>query len=311
MGTAGLKILIVDDSVFNLEVLSLILKSGHDEATEEPYTILTAGSGLEALEKAQTQRPDIILLDIIMPGMDGFEVLVKLKESDVTWAVPVIIISGLTGEDDEEKALMLGAVDYITKPFRKSIVLARIKTHLKIVAQMRIIEQLSLVDTLTNIPNRRNFDSHITEEWGRAVREKTPVSVLMIDVDHFKVFNDTYGHQQGDVTLKAVAGAIKSVPRRSSDLAARWGGEEFTVLLPNTPLSGAIHTAEKIRACVENTLIERLDGGAPLNVTVSVGVSTKAPAAGDMLEDILKHADEAMYCAKQTGRNKVCAYGIA
>jgi len=190
------KILIVDDSRFNLEVLSRILLAAAAE-TNDPdypqYIIATASSGPEALEKVISEKPDLVLLDIIMPGMSGFDVLAEFKKNEETRGVPVIIISGLADENDEEKGLLLGAVDYITKPFKNSIVIARVKTHLKIVEQMRIIERLSIIDQLTNIPNRRYFDNRINSEWKRAIREKADISILMIDVDHFKKFNDTYG----------------------------------------------------------------------------------------------------------------------
>ena len=322
MAFAGFKILVVDDSPLIHAALGRMLEQDQYEneqasagladtgqtgvggAISWRYTIITATSGEEALAKAVTERPDLILLDIIMPGMDGFLVLTLLKESSTTQAMPVIIISGLSEEADEEKGFSLGAVDFITKPFKKSIALARIKTHLKIVEQMRIIEQLSMEDTLTGIHNRRRFDSHFAMEWSRSKRERTPISILMIDVDHFKNFNDTHGHQQGDVVLKTVAVTITSSLKRPADLAARWGGEEFAVVLPNTPLDGAVHVAEQIRAAVEGVRIQGA-GGQVLSVTISVGVASATPDSAHTGEELIRQADAAMYEAKNAGRNRV------
>ena len=305
------KILIVDDSRFNLEILSRILSAAAAE-TNDPdypqYTIAMASSGPEAIEKVVAEKPDLILLDIIMPGMSGFDVLEIFKKNDETRGIPVIIISGLADENDEEKGLLLGAVDYITKPFKNSIVIARVKTHLKIVEQMRIIERLSIIDQLTNIPNRRYFDNRINSEWKRAVREKLDISILMIDVDHFKNFNDTYGHQQGDVVLKEVASAIKTTLKRPSDIVARWGGEEFVVLLINTDINGAMVVAEQIRYNIENLEVQNLaDRSSPLRVTASVGASSVAPTVGSLTEVAVGEADKALYDAKESGRNRVCA----
>ena len=240
-----------------------------------------------------------------MPGMDGFEVLARLKECEVTQAIPVIIITGLSDEENEEKGFSSGAVDYITRPFHKSVVLARIKTHQKIVEQMRIIELHSFVDPLTNIPNRRSFDFRIEEVWGIAMRHKDPVSFLMIDIDNFKSFNDTYGHQQGDIALKAVAGTIVGALKRSSDMAFRWGGEEFTAILMDTSIEGALLVAERIRTGVENTLIPDINGDNPKTVTVSIGVASEIPEYGGKIANLIRRADVAMYVAKESGRNKV------
>ena len=303
------KIMIVDDSLFHQAVLRRMLETIRADPSvpfTATYTIITAASGQEALQKARSEKPDLILLDIHMPGMSGFDVLSELKESPETKQISVIIVSGLSDDANEEKGFALGAVDYVTKPYKQSIVLARIKTHLKILEQMRLIEQLSMMDMLTNIPNRRCLDSRLSAEWGRAIRENTTLSILMIDIDHFKLFNDTYGHQQGDIVLQAVANTLNTATKRSADLAGRWGGEEFVVLLPNTLLEGALHIAEQIRKTIEYTQVPRLDHGKPLNVTVSVGAASKAPAAGDAVDELISHVDKALYTAKETGRNRVC-----
>jgi diguanylate cyclase (GGDEF)-like protein len=174
----------------------------------------------------------------------------------------------------------------------------------------RIVElsNLGLKDKLTGIPNRRTFDNRLSLEWERACREKIPLSLLMIDVDHFKNYNDTYGHQQGDIVLQEVAKGLSQPVRRPVDFAARWGGEEFAVVLPNTDSKGALHIAELIRKTVENLEIPRIDGGTAKKVTVSIGVNTQVPTREHSIENLISKTDEALYRAKATGRNKVCRY---
>jgi len=250
------------------------------------------------VERATRDKPDLILLDIVMPGMSGFDVLSVLKESEITRSIPVICITGLNSVSDEEKGFRMGAVDYITKPFHQSIVKARIETHLNIVEQIRMIEQLCLFDSLTKAPNRRSFDDHMAIEWGRSMREQTYLSILMIDLDHFKKLNDTFGHQHGDTVLKEVANLIKSTIKRSADFFARWGGEEFTVLLPSTMLNGALALAEAIRAKIE----------AESSVTVSIGVASMTPSPESSITDFITQADKALYDAKRDGRNRIVFY---
>jgi diguanylate cyclase (GGDEF)-like protein len=293
------RILIVDDEKSNLMVLNHILSP--------EYTILTARSGKEALERAALDKPDLILMDIIMPDINGFEVLTILKQSRETMKIPVIIITGLSNEIDEEKGFFLGAVDYITKPFKNSIVLARVRTHIQIVHQIRTIEQLGLIDGLTNIANRRNFDDRIALEWRRAVREQKSISFLMMDVDKFKNYNDTYGHPQGDVLLKTMARIFASSAMRSTDLAARLGGEEFGILLPDTELSAALVIAEKIRASVEAVRVPTVDGKIITTATISIGVVSMIPDAKITVEEFISLADEQLYAAKNAGRNRICS----
>ena len=306
----GFKILIADDSLLNQEMLRVILTSVSDgavEAGQSQYILEVANSGPEALVKAIDFKPDLILLDIIMPGLSGFDVLERLQKEAHTRSIPVIIITGLSDEGYEERGLECGAVDYIKKPFRKAVVLARIKTQRKIVEQMRLIESHSLIDQLTGIPNRRNFDIRIEEQWGYAKRKNYPISILMLDIDHFKRYNDTYGHQQGDETLKAVAKSISGSLFRSTDTAFRWGGEEFAVLLMETDLKSATFVAERVRKNVESAMVQNLGGGDPLNVTVSVGVASALPGSNVDIPHMVKQADIALYAAKESGRNKVCA----
>jgi len=292
-------ILVVDDEKSNLIFLTHILS--------QEYTIYTAKDGTDAVNKARKLSPDLILLDIVMPGMDGYEVLATLKNLDETKEIPVIFITGLNSSEDEEKGLVLKAADYISKPFRSEIVKLRIRNQIQIVNQLHTIERLSMIDQMTNIPNRRSFDNRLNMEWKRAIREKTPISLLMIDVDKFKVYNDTYGHQQGDIVLKTVAKVFEQTLRRPGDFAARWGGEEFAVLLPVSDIDGALMIAEQIRVNVENSVILCSDGGST-KVTISIGVNTELPNYESSLDSFISRADSALYTAKEKGRNRVCVH---
>jgi len=292
----GAKILIVDDSRLNLEVLSRILK--------DDYFLTFASSGFEALEKLEMETPDLILLDIVMPGMDGYEVLEKLKEHVINSSIPVIVITGMSRAEDEVKGLLLGAVDYITKPFHEVVVKARVDTHIKIAFQLRMIEQLSSVDTITNIFNRRQFVDILIHEWEFSVREKTPISVLMIDTDHFDDYNSTYGEKKGDIALKTIAETIKSMLHLPDYIVARWDGQKFSVLLPNTDLLGAVKVAESIRKTVE-TIATLTEDDAINRLTVSIGVTFMTPGKDNKIEEIIRKADIELQKAKDSGRNKV------
>jgi len=292
-------ILIVDDEKTNLLMLNKILSP--------KYTVFTAMSGEEALERIKNITLDLILLDIMLPGISGFDILRQLKMDPATRSIPVIIISGLTSEGDEEKGLLMGAVDYITKPFKTAIVLARVNAHLQIVRQMRMIERLGLVDPLTDMPNRRCFDDHISIEWRRSLRAGSPLSLLIIDADKFKDYNDTWGHPQGDVLLKTLSRVFLSAARRSGDLAARIGGEEFCILLPDTTLQAALRVAEDIRSEIENLNIFSTDGVTETKITVSIGVGCCIPGTGIQMADFINETDKKLYRAKEMGRNLVCS----
>ncbi|MDR3333633.1 MAG: diguanylate cyclase [Treponema sp.] len=293
------KILAVDDDRANVSILHRILSP--------EYTVLTANSGERALKYAVEEQPDIILLDIILPDMNGFDILVKLKENPLTREIPVIIISGLNSEQDEEKGLCLSAVDYITKPFNNTIVRARIKTHIDIISHRRVIEKLSLIDPLTDIPNRRAFNDRIQMEWKRAIREKNPLSFLMIDLDNFKHYNDTYGHLQGDRLLKTVAQIFVDSAKRPADMSIRWGGEEFAVLLPHTDLKAAHIIAERIRSRVESTQVPITGGTLMTSITLSIGLASIVPTQDSSINDFIALADKYLYQAKDTGKNRICS----
>jgi len=267
------------------------------------YNLLISRNGTRAIELAKEHKPDLILLDVLMPDMTGFEVITELKNCKDTINIPVIFITGLTSTEDEEKGFILGAVDYITKPFKRAIVKARVNTHIRIIDQMRMIESIGLLDPLTKVSNRRGFENRLDVEWHRAIREKTPISILMMDIDKFKNYNDTYGHQQGDVALRAFAKAASEALLRSIDFIARWGGEEFIILLPGSDIDGVINVAERVRKNVEATILTT-DKGVETRITVSIGVNLIIPGTNDSTEDFIKVADQALYQAKETGRNR-------
>ena len=292
------KILVVDDEKMNIIALAQFLKP--------QYEIIVAVDGASAIEAAEKHLPDIILLDIIMPDMNGFDVLVKLKDSAATMDIPVIFLTGLSNAGDEEKGLSLGAVDYITKPFNQSVVKARIKTQLKMVEYVHTIEKLCMLDALTGLSNRRGFDTRLDVEWGRAYREKKMLGLIMLDIDKFKVYNDTYGHPQGDILLQAVAEVIGKTLNRPADFAARWGGEEFMILLPDTTREGTVNIAEQIRVNIKNTIVPCADG-IKTSATVSLGADSIIPDDGNLPADLIADVDKLLYAAKNSGRDRTCS----
>jgi diguanylate cyclase (GGDEF)-like protein len=214
----------------------------------------------------------------------------------------------LDGEHDEMQGLALGAVDYISKPLVHEIVRLRVRTQLKLLEQYRELERMSMQDQLTKLPNRRWFEIRLNAEWGRTIRENLPLSLLIIDIDNFKVYNDTHGHPQGDNALKAVAEVFDDTLKRSCDFAARWGGEEFIAVLPNTGLDGALELAERIRKNTEKMQIPLLSpiiNESAQNITVSIGVKTRTPDETITAEELISIADEMLYKAKNNGRNQV------
>jgi diguanylate cyclase (GGDEF)-like protein len=269
------KILIVDDQPSNLMILAEMLKT--------KYTVMLAQNGRQALQIARQQLPDLILLDIVMPDIDGYKVLYEIKNDDALRSIPVMFISALSNDEDEEKGLVMGAVDYITKPFSAAIVLARVNNHMQIVRHRKLIERIALLDALTEIPNRRNYDNRLLVEWSRSLREKTSISLMMLDIDYFKQFNDSYGHTKGDQAIKEVAAALSRSLQRATDFAARIGGEEFAVLMPNTDLAGARSVAELIRSSVESCAIPHQHSPISEFLTVSVGGATCIPGKANGL----------------------------
>lgn len=294
-------LLIVDDEKQNRTLLTELL--------QDDYQIILAKNGVQGLEKAQERLPDLILLDVLMPEMDGFAVIRALKASDHTRHIPVIFVSALDSVADEELGLELGAVDYIAKPFHPPIVRVRVRNHLQAVHQRRLLEQLALIDSLTEIPNRRRFAEVYEREWRRCMRSATPLSLIVVDVDHFKIFNDTYGHAAGDMVLKRVAKAIQIALNRPADFVARYGGEEFVVVLPDIDATRAQMVAEKIRAEVEHQKIPYPESSTSPWLTISLGGATQTPKQTEVDAKLFGDADRSLYDAKRDGRNRVCWSG--
>ena len=293
------KLLIVSDSDLNLARLSQTLES--------EYEIFTAVDGEEGIEFAKTKMPDVILSDLVMPKKDGYEMIVTLKSMSQTKNIPVLFVSGKKNEKSEARALKFGAADYIHKPYSDSILKLRIQNQIKMFDYIEMIRELGLTDQLTSMPNRRSFDDRLYSEWRRAARDMIWLSMLTIDIDHFKKYNDTYGHLQGDIALKTTAEIIKKTTRRPGDFAARWGGEEFVILLADTPSTGAVTIAEKIRENIEKSDIVLYDGQVT-KLTISIGVNSQIPDSGDTIESFIRFSDDALYKAKREGRNRVCLY---
>jgi diguanylate cyclase (GGDEF)-like protein/PAS domain S-box-containing protein len=295
------KILVVDDSPLNTKIM--------ETALIDDYEVLISHTGKEALNICNSSDPpDLILLDVIMPEIDGYEICRRLNHSPKTKDIPVIFLTSLTASKDIEFGLTLGAIDYITKPFSIPIIKAKIKNHLALKYYQDTLKINTDVDSLTQIANRRRFDEIMTLEIKKAKRTGTILSLLLLDIDHFKFYNDTYGHLEGDSCLKKVAATLAATLKRPKDLAARWGGEEFTCLLPNTNTKGAQNVAETLRAAIQNLSIPHLS--SPVNdvVTVSIGVVSSDPLDENSLDNLLKHADASLYHAKEAGRNQIAIW---
>lgn len=288
-------VLVVDDEPLNIRLLA--------RALSPQYRVKTATSGDKALAIALSDDPpDLILLDILMPEMDGYEVLRQLRADPRSAAIPVIFTTACGGIEDEATGLELGAVDYITKPFSLPILMARVRNHVALKRQSDLLGQLVFIDALTEIPNRRSFDEVLATEWGRCRRHQQPLGLILMDIDHFKGYNDQLGHAQGDHCLRHVAQAVRSVLRRPGDFVARYGGEEFVAVVPEADLRATALLAEQMRAAVEALALPHPDGGV---VTLSAGVAAQLVGGSDEPDALLRTADAALYRAKDAGRNCV------
>ena len=294
------RILIVDDTPKNIQVLGTILR-------QEGYQINIAQDGSRAIHMAEKVSPDLILLDVMMPDMDGYETSLKLKQSPETKDIPIIFLTARKEPEDIIKGFEVGGLDYISKPFNSIELLARIRTHLDLWHKTRQLQSIAEKDGLTMIANRRRFDAFFDLEWRRSNRDKTPVTIVMIDIDFFKAYNDYYGHLQGDECLKQIAKVIDINCRRPADIAARYGGEEFAVILGNTDQKGGIQLAEKIRRKIEGLGIPHEKSVISDYVTISLGIATMIPSNEDRSDQLIKRADEQLYRAKELGRNQYSA----
>ncbi len=261
------------------------------EALREDYEIAVATHGDEVVRiAAGNDAPDLILLDIEMPGdMDGFEVCRLLKAEASTQNIPVIFITGRDDDFTESLGLELGAVDYIVKPFRMPVVKARVRTHFKLKQQSDLLASMAFVDGLTNIPNRRHFDEVLENEWRRATRNASPLSVILIDTDDFKNYNDHYGHAAGDDCLRTVAGTLAGSLRRATEFVARYGGEEFVAVLPGADFASAVAMAETMRSNIEQLQLPHASSSlAKKMLTASFGLATATPSQEICCEQLMK-----------------------
>jgi len=291
------RILIVDDAPENIEALAALLK--------ESYMIVAARTGEQGIHMAQKTRPDLILLDIVMPGMNGYDVCRQLKQADLTKDIPVIFITALSEAIEEANAFKIGAVDYITKPFQPLVVKARVQTHLNLKMKTDMLEALASLDGLTNIHNRRKFDENIAHEWKRAIRNQSPLSLIMMDIDYFKHYNDHYGHASGDECLKKVAAGLKETLQRPNDFLARYGGEEFVAILPDTDLKGAEYIGNKIHGMMDDLNIPHAASEAADHVTMSLGICTVLLGhVNPSPIQLVEAADQLLYQSKVAGRNR-------
>ncbi|WP_300426176.1 diguanylate cyclase [uncultured Thalassolituus sp.] len=290
-------LLVIDDVPANLDFLI-------DGLGNEDLQIRVALSGREGLALAQNDSPDLILLDIMMPGMDGYEVCRQLKKDKALADVPVVFLSARGQEPDIELGLALGAIDYVQKPFSLPVLKARIRTHLAHKKRLDELQNLACLDELTGCGNRRTFEHMLELEWFRARRHADEMSLIMIDVDHFKAYNDHYGHVRGDECLRVVAGVLQGVIRRPGDCLARYGGEEFAVILPGTEKVHAERLATEMCTALYRYALPHEASPVADRVTISAGVASVVPDADGHAGSLVTAADRALYQAKKTGRNR-------
>lgn len=292
----SMSILIVDDEPTNIQLLGGIL-------SREGYQIDYAHNGTEALDKTTGKDYDLILLDIMMPGIDGYEVCKRLKMEAATQNIPIIFVTAMGKAVDEQKGLLLGAVDYIKKPFLIPIVKTRVETHLTLKRQRDILNMLSSLDGLTGIANRRFLDENLSRHWRHSVREHKPISFIMIDIDCFKLYNDTYGHLEGDACLKNLASMFTANLKRPGDFVARYGGEEFAVVLPETDESGLCNILDRLWKSTQDLKIPHEKSAVSDYVTISQGGVSTQPTQESSLEAFISRSDQLLYKAKDKGRN--------
>ncbi len=289
-------ILIVDDSPINIGFCKKILnKNG--------YNTDSCNCGEEALEYLEKNSPDLILLDIVMPGIDGYEFCEHIKNIPEMTDTPVIFLSAMDDEESIIKGFKCGGVDYITKPFRTQEMLARTKTHIDLKRTKEQLLLMATTDVLTGLANRRFFMDRLSSEFERVKRYESLYTIIMIDLDFFKKINDSFGHKGGDTVLEKVS-QILSKGLRCTDIIGRIGGEEFAAILPETEIQHAIQIAERLRNAVENLQLEI--NGKAIKTTISLGASQSNPLDREM-DDGLIRADTALYEAKEAGRNRVCS----
>lgn len=295
------RLLIVDDQAFNIRLVHGLF--------QDQFDMFMATNGAQAIALCETQHPDLVLLDVMMPGMDGHAVCQQLKAAPSTSEIPVIFLTAQRDEDNEAMGFEMGAVDFISKPINSIILQARVTTHLALKLQSDLLQSFAFQDGLTGVCNRRKFDEALTIFWRQALRKREAISLLMIDIDFFKTYNDYYGHQAGDECLRLVAQTIKRSFMRPCDVVARYGGEEFACILPETDGASALELAERVRAAVDALAIAHAASAVAPVVTISVGVATCQPCPGLDSDALLRDADQSLYAAKHAGRARVVMAG--
>lgn len=290
-------LLVVDDQPMNIQIMHRVFAPD--------CQILMATSGEQALRISAEQQPDLVLLDIEMPGMNGIETCRQLKGSEITRDIPVIFVTASTSPEQETEGLEVGAVDFIAKPINPPVLRARVRTHLLLKQQSDLLRSMAYLDGLTGIYNRRYFDEQLEREWARARRARTELALLIVDVDDFKAYNDHYGHQAGDRCLKEIGAVLRSSVKRSTDIVARYGGEEFICLLPDTSFEQAHTLANRLEQAVRERAIPHQASRAAPVVTVSIGLAVTAHHDASAAE-LVALADQQLYLAKSMGRARVC-----
>ncbi len=307
MSNQDLILIIDDDSVMKVQLKIFLQKEG--------YGVIICSNGLEGLQAYKEHQPHLVLLDAMMPVMNGFDCCSQIMAIPGAEQTPVLMITGLDDRESVDQAFAVGATDYVTKPIHWPVLRQRVKRLLyqvrlqkELEEANRILERLAMQDGLTGISNRRQFDQTLSIEWRRLSRENLPMSLIIGDVDFFKLYNDTYGHQAGDRCLQKVAKAIATVANRAHDLVARYGGEEFIVMLPNTELEGAIQVGQKIRQAVKSLGLNHQASPTGEFVTISLGLSCLIPHPEVEPEILIKQADQALYQAKTQGRDRLVIF---
>lgn len=292
------RLLLIDDQPTNIQVLYRVFA--------DDYQVFMATSGAQALQTARQEDPDVILLDVMMPDMDGYEVCQQLKQDGATRDIPILFVTAHHEAREETRGLSVGAVDFITKPINPAVVRARVHTHLTLKRQTDALKRLVFIDALTHTFNRRYFDERLTEEWGRAQRTGKPLCLLLVDVDFFKQFNDVYGHPRGDDALRQVAQALKDAVLRPGDIVCRYGGEEFACLLPDTDSEGALQVAQRVEKAVRDLAMDHSASSVAAVLTISAGVAVRQPDSQGDASALLALADAQLYRAKSQGRAQSC-----
>lgn len=291
-------VLLIDDDPLNIILLESIL-------THQGFKTLKASNGKEGRLLAHNEQPDLILLDIMMPGENGMETCKKLMGDPSTSQIPIIFLTAKSETRDELAGLKLGAADYITKPFSPAIVLARVNNHLALKHHRDRLDKLSFLDSLTGISNRRAFDEYLLREWKRSKRDERPLSLIMLDIDNFKLYNDEYGHAAGDECLKLVARCLTDCLLKPYDFVARYGGEEFACVLPETDISGALLVAERLQEAVNHKSIHHAASPIAPHITISIGVVSILPTEKHENMQFIDIADKMLYTAKKEGKNTI------